>query len=278
VLGVKICGVTFVLGLLAAMPGHCAPTDAVAQGCASIVSSLSEQAPSVILAALDGPNPEEDRRLAAAQELIDLGDRLDNQGHSEQAILSYTAAIKLGLVAEGRLERGIAYNTARQYDKALEDLNEAVRLLPGYYRAFQARGDVCFDLKHYDIAARDLKISSDLAQNNDYPALWLYMARTKLGEDARQELSDYSKYQRADAWPVPIVALFIGSIGPDDAMKVATGWQPSCEAPYYVAQYYLAKGDNKTAAAYFHRIADRSECRGLREFRSAIIELETLTP
>lgn len=49
-------------------------------------------------------------------------------------------------------DSGIAYRKKGNYDRAIQDYNEAIRLNPNYVDAFNDRGNAYFDKKDYDRA------------------------------------------------------------------------------------------------------------------------------
>jgi len=52
-------------------------------------------------------------------------------------------------------DRGAAYIGKREYDRAIQDYDEAIRLVPSYARAFNNRGAAYMDKREYDFAIRD---------------------------------------------------------------------------------------------------------------------------
>src|SRR6266704_3602357 len=76
------------------------------------------------------------------------------------AIGACTAIIQLGQETTKGLalafsNRGDAYNSKREYDRAIQDLDQAIRLDPNYARAFVSRGDAYRHKREYDRAIQD---------------------------------------------------------------------------------------------------------------------------
>jgi hypothetical protein len=75
---------------------------------------------------------------------------------SEKAIEYLNNAIKLEpSYAEAYYNRGNAYNKPGQYNRAIEDFNEAIRLNPYYALAYVNRGNAYLKLEQYDRAIKD---------------------------------------------------------------------------------------------------------------------------
>jgi tetratricopeptide (TPR) repeat protein len=51
--------------------------------------------------------------------------------------------------------RGIAYASEKQYDRAIEDYSQAIRLAPGYWEAFNNSGIAYESEKEYDRAIEE---------------------------------------------------------------------------------------------------------------------------
>ena len=75
---------------------------------------------------------------------------------AQKAIEYLNEAIKLKPdLAEAYNNRANAYTELKQYDRAIEDYNEAIRLKPNYAHAYYNRGSNYIDLKQYDRAIED---------------------------------------------------------------------------------------------------------------------------
>ncbi|MFI5073143.1 MAG: tetratricopeptide repeat protein [Terriglobales bacterium] len=93
-------------------------------------------------------------QLAAEQCVVDAGRDPD------KAIQSCTKAIEAGNLSDYEFvhsldSRGWAYYRTGEYDKALQDFNQAIHLKPDYAYAFNNRGLVYYKLGNYDRAIED---------------------------------------------------------------------------------------------------------------------------
>jgi tetratricopeptide (TPR) repeat protein len=78
----------------------------------------------------------------------------------DQTIQGCNAVIKAGRATPANIatafgNRGLAYNNKKQYDRAIEDLDEAIRLNPSYTFAFNNRGGAYKDKGQDDRAIQD---------------------------------------------------------------------------------------------------------------------------
>ena len=74
----------------------------------------------------------------------------------DKAIADFNEAIRLDPgYALAYYNRGIAWSDKKDYDKAIADYNEAIRLDPGYALAYNNRGIAWSDKKDYDKAIAD---------------------------------------------------------------------------------------------------------------------------
>ncbi len=175
-------------------------------------------------------------------------------GDMEQALRDYDAAI------ERNPEKTNAYSNRAnvfvrtgQFDRALQDYDKALQLEPGFRMALGGRARVRFYQAAYASAADDLAAELALKPDDPYTALWLYLARQRTGDPARDRLrEEAAKFGRGD-WPWPIVAVFLGE---GDRAAVLADLQRSsaddratrqCEADFFFGAQSAAEGDAAAA-------------------------------
>jgi tetratricopeptide (TPR) repeat protein len=74
----------------------------------------------------------------------------------DQAIADYSEVIRLKPdYAAAYYNRGNAYYDLKQYDEAMADYSEVIRLKPDYAGGYNNRGNAHYDLKQYDQAIAD---------------------------------------------------------------------------------------------------------------------------
>jgi protein O-mannosyl-transferase len=92
-----------------------------------------------------------------------------SRGDYEKAIADFTYAIQLNpKCAEAYYNRGLAYSLTGRYDLAIENYNQAITLYPNYTAAFNNRGLAYNHKQSYDLAIADfnraLQIRPDFAE------------------------------------------------------------------------------------------------------------------
>ena len=141
------------------------------------------------------PNP--DIKIGGCTRLIQSG-RFDNnnlahifynrgnayarKGQYDRAIGDYTDHIRLKPDhAKAFYNRGIAHASKRQYDRAIRDFGEALRLKPDFAFAFYNRGTAYSDKRQYDRAIQDyteaIRLKPDYAKAFNIKAWILATAR-----------------------------------------------------------------------------------------------------
>jgi len=99
------------------------------------------------------------------------GTAYDDKGDYDRAIQDFNEAIHLSPNAErAYYGRGYAYKKKGDYDRAIQDFNEAIHLNPNFERAYYDRGNAYIDKDDYDRAIQDFNEAIQRNSNgaNDY--------------------------------------------------------------------------------------------------------------
>jgi tetratricopeptide (TPR) repeat protein len=100
----------------------------------------------------------------------------------ESAVADFTEAIRLKPdFAEAYYARGGAYLCAEDYDKAIADFTGAIRLKPGYAEAYDYRSAAYFFREDYAQAIADLEAVLAIKPNNAEAKVMLELARMMSG-------------------------------------------------------------------------------------------------
>ena len=84
------------------------------------------------------------------------GTAFDDKGDYDRAIRDFNEAIRLNPNAEtAYYGRGYAYKKKGDYDHAIQDFNEAIHLNPNFERAYYDRGNSYIDKEDYDRAIQE---------------------------------------------------------------------------------------------------------------------------
>jgi tetratricopeptide (TPR) repeat protein len=94
------------------------------------------------------------------------GDAYIKKGDYDRAIPDFSEAIRLNPSFGYYRERGIAYNEKGEYDKAIQDFSEAIHLNPNDAFAYVYRGEAYHHKRDYDPAIQDFNEAIRLSSEN----------------------------------------------------------------------------------------------------------------
>jgi tetratricopeptide (TPR) repeat protein len=105
---------------------------------------------------------QQERRDREFNEVYARGVQQFDSGQARQAIASFEEAFRLRPDARALAQRGRAHVDVREYDRALADSDEALRLDPENALAYRVRGSVLVALRRYEEAVASLTKAIDL--------------------------------------------------------------------------------------------------------------------
>lgn len=123
--------------------------------------------------------------------------------------------------------------------------------------------------------------ASQLAPDDAYDQMWLYLARARADKNAGAEaLRTFLNSHRNEEFVYKNMEMLLGDITPEECIKAAVASEEKegnlCEAHYYAAQVCLIRGDKEGAAAHL-RASIRTGMFNYWEFIGALDELDRLT-
>jgi len=202
------------------------------------------------------------------------------KGDYERALADFDQAI-LFAPSDARLytDRGLAYELLGDYVNAIRDFDRAISFKPNHAPAIEFRGRTHFYLGNFAQSAADLQRGLSLDSANTEVALWLHLARRRLGQDDARDFEAHVAPIDSAQWPAPVVAYFLGRMSEDSLRAVAvadsSGRGQRCSVAFYLGQAALIEGHAAAAAKLFQ--ATRAECaKELSEHRGAVAELQRL--
>jgi lipoprotein NlpI len=159
------------------------------------------------------------------------------------------------------------------YGRAIQDLNEAIRLNPKFADAYYNRGDAYFFQSNVTAAMADFEhvMSAEPSSNNVvYAALMLHVAMKRQGRDHAQQLAPVVQATDLSKWPGPPLKLVLGQMEADAVMAAAANGGANmqkrqvCEANYFTGEDALIHNQRTTALARFKaaRMAARRATSG----------------
>lgn len=149
------------------------------------IAALSKQNTNVRTVDYDEDDEKPDRQRGVSEhktpqsagEFLDRGITFKRNNEYDKAIVEFTEALKLDpKMAAAYYNRGISYYFNKDYDKAIEDYSQAIKLNSNYSAAFTWRG-IAYDNKgEYDKAIESLSQAIRLNSNDK----WSYYNRAKV--------------------------------------------------------------------------------------------------
>ena len=206
--------------------------------------------------------------------------------NSDLALHYCTAAIQSGRLSEAAFagtlyNRGNAYDDKGDYDRAIQDLDQAIRLKPDDARAFFSRGLDRFFLAQFTAAQEDLTLALRNDRTNQYSAIWLYLARARNGQDGSGELGKNTATLKLTTWPGPVINFYLGKITSSALLQAANDADPKkdkeqhCEVNFYLGEDGLLRGQQEDAIRYF-RSSLATGVTDFYEYRGAKAELKRM--
>ncbi|WP_165371588.1 DUF3857 domain-containing protein [Pseudolysobacter antarcticus] len=233
-----------------------------------------------ISASLDG-NTLADRDRAAA--LIERGIIYDDLGESDKALVDFDAAIKLAPKnANAYYERGNSLLTKGRFKEAIDSFSRALALGVEDSDGVQThRGIAEYFSADNTAALDDFAHGANGVSHSPYAMLWYLIAAERFAGGAKPGIVEASRRELGGEWPRPLYGLFTGDRTERDIEKLLAGANPaerklnSCEAYFYIGEYFLSKHDVVNARIYFSKAIDTG-VRFYSEYFEARHELERL--
>ena len=219
-----------------------------------------------------------------AEAFNNRGNAYDDKTQHDRAIQDYSEAIRLKPdFAAAFSNRGSAYEEGGNRDRAIQDYDRAIRINPKYQNALKNRGRARFFQSDFGAAVNDFAQALPLRPTDAYTVLWLYLARSRSGQAAQEDLRRDAAALDRGSWPWPVVAAYLGE--QDTASVHAAARQAVasernnrlCDANFYLGE--LAAANNKTAVARDLLLQAQNTCPWTSlESYSARFELARLPP
>jgi len=216
---------------------------------------------------------------------MNRGNTYEEIGQYDLALLDHDQAVRLKPnEAKTFMNRGNVYRDKRQYDRAVQDYDQAVRLKPNYVNAFINRGIARFMQGQFAAAVPDFTRARELSPDYMLPAVWLFVASSRVGRDAVDPGMKEMKNADLKKWPGPIVSFYAGTLAAEALLEAAANSDAEtqryqlCQAYFFLGEYQLLRGLKKEAADEFKLV--QTTCQPpFAVFHSvAKVELERLAP
>ncbi len=203
------------------------------------------------------------------------------QKEYDKAIADYGEAIRLNPGdAEAYARRGCASRAGKRYDQAITDFDEAIRLDPKDSEAYYGRSVVEMILRRGGAVAgfkTVLELDGGDADSSVY-ALILGHFAARLARDDKEAKTFIERAPRkpgAPAWPYAAVQLLRGEIDEAALLAAAVDDDNRTEARCYLGLDYALKGHKDLALAHFRWVRDHGN-PAFATYTIALDELERL--
>jgi tetratricopeptide (TPR) repeat protein/RsiW-degrading membrane proteinase PrsW (M82 family) len=200
---------------------------------------------------------------------------LANAGEFDKAGADLDRAIALKPdLAIAHAARGDVFLQKFDYDNAMRELDEAIRLDPNAATPYFTRGRLRYFRGEFQLAAVDLQ-QANARQADPYSALWLFLARGRAGLNGREELVFWAGRLSPNAWPFPIIELYVGARPAPTVFSAAANPDQACEADFYIAEWLLQQKLEQPAVLGLRHAA--ATCpKSFIEYGGAVAELKKL--
>ena len=198
-----------------------------------------------------------------ADALNDRGIAYSGKGDYDRAVQDFDQAILLNPDDESPyVGRAMAFANQGRYDQAIESFDQALRLKPDLLYASLWRAQVLFELARFSDAAGALGPLADAYPELPEVALWFTLAQRRAGNRADETLKSRTQQLNLEIWPGPVVRLYLGQISRDAVQAAAGDADPkiakrqSCQAAFYIAELDLVSGQKEAARPEFQHAID----------------------
>ncbi len=116
-----------------------------------------------------------------------------SKGAYEQALADYTEMLKSRPIPLVYAHRGVVYQWLNQYQRSLEDLNEAIRLDPNQASAYKWRGVTLVTLNEFVRAISDFNTAQRL-DPKDNEIYWQRARTYEVMRDYKSAIDDYNMF------------------------------------------------------------------------------------
>jgi tetratricopeptide (TPR) repeat protein len=232
--------------------------------------------------------PDYDSAIADLSKAIEIdtryGDALNQRGLAyrhkgdlDRAIADYSRAIEIDpQLADAYNNRGNAYGAKGDYDRSVADYSQAIELDPEESSYARSLGLAHYGKGDFSAAAADMLHAIEL-DDDGYAMLFRYLARTRAGEEATEELEANIGRLETKAWPYAVAELYLGSRSAEATFDAVSDDDERCEAQFYIGQWHMLKHSVPDARKKLE-IATGTCPKTSIEYEVAVAELKRLKP
>jgi lipoprotein NlpI len=186
----------------------------------------------------------------------------EHLGRYEEALQDTTRALELDAKnGDAQETRAFELKMLRRFDEARGQYEKAEQYAHDHYGFHIGRGQLNYYSGRFVDAQADFRRAASVSKKEDsyqHSLIWLFLASTKAGADAKAEVRPYLDAM-GSGWPAPAVKLFMGTMGVEALLEAArnadetTALKRLCEAHFFIGQYYLLKDESANANRAFEQ-------------------------
>jgi lipoprotein NlpI len=175
--------------------------------------------------------------------------------------------------------RGLAWSDRADYDRAIADFDEAIKLDPKGDVAYHDRGLTRFYKGDFAGSADDLRKSNDLKPES-FTVLRMYIARSRGGgSDANQEFAKAAGALTSKNWPRPVIEFYLGERSAESMVEAAAdNVERRCDAQFYLGQWHLMQNKRAEAVEPLRGALADGCPKYLFEYVGAQVDLKRIAP
>jgi len=242
------------------------------------------QNPSLVTVAKT-PSASKQRQHQSAKVLVDKAWSSIDKGFYNQALRDLKRAVDIEPgYADAWFARGWTNEKSGNELSAIGDYGRAIAAKPDHAFALFSRGYLNLYVGSAQNAVTDFVRTQGVAQDQSlrlYSHLWLYLSRTRTGQDAITRLSEDTVHDNLQRWPGPLIHHFLGQAEESQVITAmsegttASHQERQCTGYFFLGISALHKGDAKRARHYFEKALATGAVQ-FRQYDAAKRELDKL--
>jgi len=231
------------------------------------------------------PSAEQISRRKSAESYVNKAWSAIDKGFYNQAMRDLDSAVELeSNYADAWFARGWTNEKSGKELSAIGDYARAIKAQPDHAFALFSRGYLNLYIASPARAVTDFIRTRGVAQDHSlqlYAHLWLYLSRTRAGQDARTKLAEDTTDEKLDLWPAPLLHHYLGQIDEPQvlaSMRNADKLQkPERQATghFFLGIKALEDGKTDKARTHFEKVLATGAVQ-FRQYDAAKRELERL--
>jgi tetratricopeptide (TPR) repeat protein len=172
-------------------------------------------------------------------------------------------------------------NLAGDHDAALKYLDHAIGRWPQFNEVFDLRAKTLFNMRRYDEAAEAFAQTVKMFPGDEFPVLWLHLARMNAGQPDAAEFAANTAELRLSGWTKSMFDYYRGRGDYAAALQASRSSDDSdaeCVASLLIGEHMLAKRE-PLAGAFIGAAASTCDPRTApTSFLAARAEMKKLSP